>query len=116
MPQTVEAVYHDGIVEPKHKPVGIQRVKVLVVFLDAEEAKESHAVALRRVTKSKSSVDKWIGVIEGVELGNWKAERRAAFLEGRRLEEQYENNRDRSCRHARRQSQGIAGAAWYSRR
>jgi hypothetical protein len=85
MPQTVEAVYHDGIVELKHKPVGIQRAKALVVFLDSEEAKESHAVDLKRVRKSKSAVDKWIGVIEGAELGNWKAERRAA-LEGRRRE------------------------------
>jgi len=85
MPQTVEAVYHDGIVELKHKPVGIQRAKALVVFLDAEEAKESHAVDLKRVRKSKSAVDKWIGVIEGAELGNWKAERRAV-LEGRRRE------------------------------
>lgn len=82
MPQTVEAVYHDGIVELKHKPVGIQRAKALVIFLDAEEAKESDAVDLKRVRKSKSAVDKWIGVIEGAELGDWKAERRAA-LEGR---------------------------------
>jgi len=85
MPQTVEAVYHDGIVELKHKPVGIQRAKALVVFLDAEETKESHAVDLEQVRKSKSAVDKWIGVIERTELGNWKAERRAA-LEGRRRE------------------------------
>ncbi len=27
MPQTVEAVYHDGIVELKHKPIGIQKAK-----------------------------------------------------------------------------------------
>ncbi len=85
MPQTVEAVYHDGIVELKHKPVGIQRAKALVIFLDAEEAKESHTVDLKRVSKGKSSVDKWIGVIEGAELGDWKTERRAA-LEGRRRE------------------------------
>lgn len=85
MPQTVEAVYHDGIVELKHKPVGIQRAKALVVFLDAEEEKESQAVDLKRVRKSESSVDKWIGVIEGAELGDWKAKRRAA-LEGRRRE------------------------------
>ncbi len=85
MPQTVEAVYHDGIVELKHKPVGIQSAKALVVFLDAEEAKESHVVDLKQVRRGKSSVDKWIGVIEGAELGNWKAERRTA-LEGRRRE------------------------------
>ena len=85
MPQTVEAVYHDGIVELKHKPVGIQRAKALVVFLDTEEVQESHAVDLKRVRKRESSVDKWIGVIEGVELGNWKTERRAA-LEGRHRE------------------------------
>ena len=83
MPQTVEAVYHDGIVELKRKPEGIQRSKALVIFLDAEEVEETHAVDLERVRKRKSSVDKWIGVIEGAELGDWKAERRAA-LEGKR--------------------------------
>ncbi|WP_298436720.1 hypothetical protein [Geobacter sp.] len=82
MPQTVEAIYHDGIVELKRKPVGIRRAKALVIFLDAEEAEERHAVDLERLRKCKSSVDKWIGVIEGVELGDWKAERRAA-LEGK---------------------------------
>lgn len=41
MPQTVEAVYHDGIVELKHKPIGIQRAKALVIFLDSEEARKA---------------------------------------------------------------------------
>lgn len=82
MPQTVEAIYHDGIVELKRKPAGIRRAKALVIFLDTEEAEERHAVDLERVSKRKSSVDKWIGVIEGAELGDWKAERRAA-LEGK---------------------------------
>lgn len=79
MPQTVEAVYHDGIIELKHKPVGIQSSKALVVFLDAEETKVGGAVDLSRVVNSPSSVDKWIGLIEGAELGDWKAERRARF-------------------------------------
>ena len=35
MPQAVEALYHDGIVELKQKPWGIRRAKALVVFLDA---------------------------------------------------------------------------------
>lgn len=82
MPQTVEALYHDGVVELKRKPAGIRRAKALVIFLDAEEAPERHAVDLERVRRHKSSVDKWIGVIEGVELADWKAERRAA-LEGK---------------------------------
>jgi hypothetical protein len=82
MPQTVEAVYHDGIVELKRKPVGIRKAKALVIFLDAEETAEHRTVDLERVRKAKSSVDKWIGIIEGAELGNWKAERRAA-IEGK---------------------------------
>ena len=82
MPQTVEAVYHDGIVELKQKPTGIRRAKALVIFLDAEEAEERHAVDLEKVRRRKSSVDKWIGIIEGAELGDWKAERRAA-MEGK---------------------------------
>ena len=82
MPQTVEAIYHDGIVKLKHKPAGISRAKALVIFLDAEETEERHAVELELVKQRRSSVDKWIGVIEGVELGDWKAERRAA-LEGK---------------------------------
>lgn len=82
MPQTVEAVYHDGIVELKSKPVGIRKAKVLVIFLDAEEAEECRTVDLERVRSRKSSVDKWIGIIEGIDPGNWKAERRAA-IEGK---------------------------------
>ena len=81
MPQTVEALYHDGIVELKRKPSGIRRAKALVIFLDPEEAQERHAVDLEKVRKRKSTVDRWIGVIEGVELGDWKAERRAALEE-----------------------------------
>jgi hypothetical protein len=82
MPQTVEAIYHDGVVELKRKPAGIRNARALVIFLDTEEAEERHAVDLGRVRKRKRSVDKWIGVIEGAELGDWKAERRAA-LEGK---------------------------------
>ena len=82
MPRTVEALYHDGIVELKQKPSGIRRAKVLVIFLDAEETEECHAVDMEKVRKRKSTVDRWIGVIEGAELGDWKAERRAA-IEGK---------------------------------
>jgi hypothetical protein len=82
MPQTVEAIYHDGVVELKQKPAGIRRAKALVIFLDAEEAEERHAVDLEKVRKRKSSVDRWIVVIEGAELGDWKAERRAT-MEGK---------------------------------
>jgi hypothetical protein len=69
MPQTVEALYHDGVVELKRKPAGIRKAMALVIFLDPREAEEHHAVDLGRVRKRKSSVDKWIGVIEGAELG-----------------------------------------------
>jgi hypothetical protein len=69
-------------VELKQKPWGIRRAKALVVFLDAEELPERHAVDLNHVQRRESSVDRWIGVIEGAELGDWKAERRAA-LEGK---------------------------------
>ena len=79
MPQTVEAIYHDGIVELKRKPVGIRKAKALVIFLETEEAEKRHAVDLGKVRKKKSSVDKWVGVIEGAELGDWKAERRLAL-------------------------------------
>jgi hypothetical protein len=82
MPQTVEALYHDGIVELKKKPAGIRKARALVIFLDPEEAQERHAVDLDKVRTGRSAVDKWIGVIEGAELGDWKAERRAA-LEGK---------------------------------
>ena len=44
MPQTVEAIYHDGVVELKQKPACIQKARVLVVFLDTEEPKERHAI------------------------------------------------------------------------
>jgi len=80
MPQTVESIYHDGIVEPKRKPVGIRRSKALVVFLDdADESLERRAVDLEQVKKKISSVDRWIGVIERQEIEDWKAERRSAI-------------------------------------
>ena len=44
MPQTVEAFYHDGIVEVKRKPSGIRKAKALVIFLDAEKAPKRHTV------------------------------------------------------------------------
>jgi hypothetical protein len=88
MPQTVEALYHDGIVELKRRPSGIRSARALVIFLDTVEAPKRHVLDLGKVSRKKSSVDKWIGVIEGVELGDWKAERRAA-LEGKPRESAY---------------------------
>lgn len=79
MRQAVEALYHDGIVELKEKPLGIRRAKALVVFLDDEDAPEQHAVDLNRAQRRKSSVDRWIGVLEGTELGDWKEERRQSL-------------------------------------
>jgi len=75
MPQTVEALYHDGIVELLQRSAGIIRSKALVVFLEAEKAEKRHAVDLTKVGKKKSAVDKWVGVIEGADLGDWMAER-----------------------------------------
>jgi hypothetical protein len=82
MPQTVEAFYHDGIVELKRKPVGIRKARALVIFLDTEKTPKRRAVDMGKVSAKKSSVDKWVGVIEGVELGDWRAERRSA-IEGK---------------------------------
>ena len=88
MPQTVEAIYLNGIVELKEKPVGIRKSRALVIFIDAEETSEHHVVDLERARKGKSSVDQWIGVIEGAHLGDWKAERRAA-IEGKPREDSH---------------------------
>jgi hypothetical protein len=82
MPQTVEAIYHDGVVELKQKPAGIQSSKALVVFLDPDEPRERRPVDWDRVRTRKSSVDKWIGILQGKDLADWKAERRA-YLEGK---------------------------------
>jgi len=79
MPQAVEAVYHDGVVELKQKPVGIHRAKALVIFLEDEEKAERQVVDLDKARKAKSSVDRWIGIIAGAKLGDWKAERRTAI-------------------------------------
>lgn len=79
MPQTVEALYHDGIVELLQRPAGILRSRALVVFLETEKPLKSSVVDLARVKRKKSSVDKWIGVIEGAEVGDWRAERREAL-------------------------------------
>ena len=88
MPQTVEAFYHDGIVELKRKPSGIRKAKALVIFLDAEKAPKRHTVDMAKISIKNSSVDKWIGVIEGAELGDWRPERRTA-LEGKPRESTY---------------------------
>ncbi|OGR06210.1 MAG: hypothetical protein A2511_03720 [Deltaproteobacteria bacterium RIFOXYD12_FULL_50_9] len=79
MPQTVEALYHDGMVELKQKPAGIKKARALVIFLDAEEPEHRHTVDLDKVQSKKSTVDKWVGMIEGAELVDWKAERRGAI-------------------------------------
>lgn len=42
MPQTAEAIYHDGVVELKQKPAGIRKSRALVLFLDPEEVEERH--------------------------------------------------------------------------
>ena len=82
MPQTIEAMYHDGIVELKRKPHGIRKAKALVIFLDAEKPDKHQVVDLNKVQMKESSVDKWVGIIAGVEIGDWKAERRLA-IEGK---------------------------------
>ncbi len=76
MHQTIEAIYHDGIVELKEKPAGIRKAKVLVTFLESEETDEKHKIDWARVRQSKSSFDKWVGIIEGAEIGDWKAQKR----------------------------------------
>jgi hypothetical protein len=84
MPQTVEAIYHDGVVELKEKPIGIQKARALVIFLDSEEPREHHMIDWNRVRNSESSVDKWIGLLEGVDIGDWKTQRRE-YIEEKHL-------------------------------
>ena len=76
MPQTIEAIYHDGIIELKERPSGIKEARVLVTFPDAEEKSMAHAIDLNKVKRKKSAIDKWIGLLEGNDLGNWKSARR----------------------------------------
>lgn len=82
MPQTVEAIYHDGVLELKEKPPGIKKSRALVIFLDPEEPKEDHIIDWDKVRNSKSTVDKWIGIFEGANISDWKSEKRA-YLEGK---------------------------------
>jgi len=80
--QTVEALYHDGVVELREKPpVGIKKSRVLVTFLDAEKPNKNQKIDWDQVKKSKSSVDKWVGIIEVAAIGDWKAERRLRIEE-----------------------------------
>ncbi len=76
MPQTIEAIYHDGIIELKKQPSGIKKARVLVTFPDAEEKFMAHAIDLNKIKKKKSAIDKWIGLLEGTDLGDWKSARR----------------------------------------
>jgi len=81
MPQTIEAIYHDGVVELKEKPIGIQESRALVIFLDSEEPKELHTIDWSRVRNSKSSVDKWIGFLAGADIEDTRMERRNSIEE-----------------------------------
>ena len=76
MPHTVEAVYHDGVIELKEIPSGIKRARVLVTFPDEEEENKIRFIDWNKVKKNKSTVDKWIGFLEGADIGDWKAARR----------------------------------------
>jgi predicted DNA-binding antitoxin AbrB/MazE fold protein len=76
MPQTIEAIYHDGIIELKERPSGIKKARVLVTFPDVEEKYSVHTIDLNKVKKKKSTIDKWIGLLEGIDLGDWKTSRR----------------------------------------
>lgn len=76
MPQTIEAIYHDGIIELKERPSGIKKARVLVTFPDAEEKFTAHTLDLKKVKRKKSAIDKWIGLLEGAELGDWNSSRR----------------------------------------
>ena len=47
-----------------------------MIFLDSEENKGAHFIDWDKVKNSKSSVDKWIGVLEGIDIKNWKTHKR----------------------------------------
>jgi len=81
-PLTIEATYHNGVVELKEKPVGINNSRALVILLDPEESSKQQAIDWQKVQKKKSSVDKWIGVLAGKDLGDWKAQKRE-HIEGK---------------------------------
>jgi len=84
MPHTVEAVYHDGVVELKEKPPGIKSARVLVTFLDGEEKMEGRSIDWDNIKRKKSAVDKWIGLLKGINIGDWKGERRKHLEEKHR--------------------------------
>jgi hypothetical protein len=58
MPQTIEAIYHDGIIELKEQPFGIKKARVLVTFPDEEEKYAAHTLDLNKVRQKKSTIDK----------------------------------------------------------
>lgn len=75
--RTIEALYHDGVIELREKPpTGIKKSRVLVTFLDAEKPKKNQKIDWGQVKQSKSSVDKWIGIIEGADREDWEDQRR----------------------------------------
>lgn len=76
MPQTIEAIYHDGIIELKERPSGIKKARVFITFPDAEEKYLEQAIDLNKVKTKKSTIDKWIGLLEGIDLGDWKTSKR----------------------------------------
>lgn len=82
MLQTIEAIYHEGIVELKEKPLGVKKSRALVILLDSEEPKESLLIDWEKVKNSRSSVEKWIGILEGIDIRDWKTLKRD-HLEGK---------------------------------
>ncbi len=82
MLQTVEAEYHDGVLKLKQKPTGIKKSRAVVVFLDSDKPVRQNVVDRDNTVKTGSSVDKWIGVIEGAQPVNLKEERHT-YIEGK---------------------------------
>jgi len=75
--QSLKAIYEDGYVRfPGNRgPKG--SINVIITFLEKEDSPSGETV-----NAGKRFVEKWGGVIEGRDIGNWK-EGRTEYLRGK---------------------------------
>ncbi len=79
--ETLEAIYDNGKINFLNLPK-IYRGKVLVTFLEKDNVdktisnkEEFPKINMKEIMKKKSVIDKWDGILEGVDISNWKEEK-----------------------------------------
>lgn len=73
---TIEAYYHDGKIDLKEIPEGIKESKVLITFLEKKEEEVIPVIDWEELENNTSSVDKWVGIMSGVDISDVRKARK----------------------------------------